>query len=144
MPDASQNRPTGGTYTTTIGGSVESSQIATGTAITQTMTLVPAEVIGEAGVAQLRQALAELRRQVAADAPEEKQAEANQLVDEFEAAVTDGAPDLSTMEYVRNWFARNLPKIAGTVTEIIVHPLVGRLVEAAGDVLVGEFRQRFG
>ena len=33
---------------------------------------------------------------------------------------------------------------AGAVTGIIVHPIVGRLVEAAGDAAVAEFRQRFG
>jgi len=141
MPD---EKPAGESYTTTILGSVGSSQIATGKQISQTMTVVPSEVIGEDGLAQLKEAIASLRGQVTADAPEEKQAEASELVDELETAVTTGTPDLSTMDYVRNWFTRNVPKIAGAVTALIIHPLVGQLVAAGGDALVAEFKQRFG
>ena len=65
-------------------------------------------------------------------------------VDELEQAITEEKPDLSTMEYVKNWFVRNLPGLAGTVTSVVVHPIVGKLVEAGGDALVGEFRRRFG
>ena len=48
------------------------------------------------------------------------------------------------MEYVRNWFVKNLHGLAGVVTSVIVHPIVGKLVEASGDALVGEFCRRFG
>lgn len=144
MTDMPEDKPAGEIYTTTIHGSVDSSQIAIGKEITQTMTIIPSEVIGENGLAQLNAAIATLRDHVAADTPQEKQSEASELVDELEQAITAGTPDLSTMEYVRNWFARNVPKLAGAVTAIIIHPLVGRLVEAAGDALVSEFQQRFG
>ena len=30
------------------------------------------------------------------------------------------------------------------VTSVVVYPIVGKLVEAGGDALVGEFRRRFG
>ena len=63
---------------------------------------------------------------------------------ELEEAVTAKKPDLTTMEYVKRWFARNLPELAGAVTGVIIHPIVGKLVEAAGDGLAAEFRRRFG
>ncbi|MEU6033004.1 hypothetical protein ABZ825_39460 [Streptomyces tauricus] len=53
-------------------------------------------------------------------------------------------PDLSTMEYVRRWFTHNLPALAGAVTSLVIHPVVGHLVEAAGGTLAEEFRHRFG
>jgi hypothetical protein len=48
------------------------------------------------------------------------------------------------MEYVRQWFGRNLPKLAGVVGSVVVHPIVGALVQAAGETLAAEFRMRFG
>jgi hypothetical protein len=47
------------------------------------------------------------------------------------------------MEYVKVWFGKNLPGLAGAVTGLIVNPVVGKLVEVAGDVLAAEFRRRF-
>jgi hypothetical protein len=48
------------------------------------------------------------------------------------------------MEYVRNWFVKNLPSVAGSVVSLIVHPLVGKLVEVGGDAMATTFRKRFG
>jgi len=55
-----------------------------------------------------------------------------------------GEPDLTTMEYVKKWFVKNLPALAGSVTSLVVHPVVGKLVTAAGDAAVAEFNRRFG
>ncbi len=63
---------------------------------------------------------------------------------ELESAVITAEPDLTTMEYLRNWFVKRLPSIAGAVTDVIVNPIVGKLVGAAGDSLAAEFRRRFG
>jgi len=65
-------------------------------------------------------------------------------VQELEEAVTAEKPDLTTMEYVKQWFVKNLPGLAGAVTGVVVNPIVGKLVEAAGDALAAEFRRRFG
>ena len=51
---------------------------------------------------------------------------------------------MTTMEYVKRWFVKNLPGLAEAVTGVVVHPIVGKLVEAAGDALAAEFRRRFG
>ena len=77
-------------------------------------------------------------------APPEKKDAALERVDELEEAITAQEPDLPTMEYVKRWFVRNLPDLAGAVTSVVVHPIVGKLVEAAGDALAAEFRRRFG
>jgi hypothetical protein len=100
--------------------------------------------VSSAELAELRQTLTDLRAQVAAHGSADKQTAALTHVDELEAAITATEPDLDTMGYIKRWFTLNLPQLAGAVTGIIVHPIVGKLVEAAGDALAAEFRHRFG
>ena len=92
---------------------------------------------------ELRQLLAQLRSKVESETPADKKNAALERVNELEQAVTEKKPDLSTMEYVRNWFVKNAPGVAGAVVSVVVHPIVGRLVEAAGDVLTADFKKRF-
>jgi len=128
----------------TISGDV-SGQVAVGKGIAQVQTAGAARPeVTEEDLAELRRMLAELREKVAAEAPPEKRDAALERVGELEEAVTAGEPDLTTMEYVKKWFARNLPGLAGAVVSVVVHPIVGKLVEAAGDALAAEFRRRFG
>ncbi|MEU6394269.1 hypothetical protein [Streptomyces sp. NPDC046939] len=96
--------------------------------------------VTERELAELRAEFARVRAALPADAPER----AGELLDELEESATALEPDLSTMEYVRRWFGRHLPSLAGAVTALVVHPIVGRLVEAAGGTLADEFRRRFG
>jgi hypothetical protein len=56
--------------------------------------------------------------------------------------VTAKEPDLTTVQYVKQWFVKKLPALAGIVTGVLVHPAVGRLVAAAGDFVADEFRRR--
>lgn len=79
-----------------------------------------------------------------AEAPPEQRDAALERVDELQDAVIAQVPDLTTIAYVQRWFTRNLPKLAGAITGLIVHPLVGRVVESAGDLVAAEFRDRFG
>jgi uncharacterized membrane protein len=128
----------------TISGGV-SGQVAVGEHIAQTQAVgAVGSVLTETDRAELRQLLADLKAQVAAEAPPDKKDAAIERVDELEAAVTAEEPDLSTMEYVRNWFAKNVPKLAGAVTGVVIHPIVGKAVEAAGELVSAEFRRRFG
>ena len=128
----------------TISGPV-TGQAAIGKDIQQTYTTgaTPPQVTAE-DLAALRQALAALKAQVAAEAPPDKKDAALERVDELEAAVTASEPDLSTMEYVKGWFIRNAPQVAGAVTGVVVNPIVGKVVEAAGEGLAAKFRRRFG
>src|SRR5438552_11734499 len=85
----------------------------------------------------LRRSFDALRALVEAQAPVDQKDDALGRTDELQKAVMAGKPDLTTMEYVRGWFSRNLPKLAGAVAAIFVHPVVGKLVEAAGEVVAG-------
>jgi len=126
------------------GGHV-SGQVAVGNGITQVQTTAaPRPEVTEAELAELRQALADLKAQVAAQAPPEQRDAALERVDELASAITADEPDLTTMEYVKRWFASHLPALAGAVTGVVVHPVVGKLVEVAGDAVAAEFRRRLG
>jgi hypothetical protein len=126
----------------TIKGNV-SGQIGIGNNISQSQTEIH-NVATAADLNDLRQALHDLRAKVEAEAPAEKKAAALERVQELEQAITEKEPDLSTMEYVKNWFGKNIPTLAGAIASIVVHPIVGKLVEAGGDLLVEDFQHRFG
>lgn len=127
----------------TITGDV-SGQVAVGKDIVQQQTADVRPQVTEADIAAIRQMLDDLRAQVAAQAPDEKKDAALERVDELEEAITAEEPDLTTMEYVKKWFAKHLPQLAGAVTSVVVNPIVGKVVEAAGEVAANEFRRRFG
>ena len=127
-----------------ISGDV-SGQLAIGKNIAQAQSVgVTRTPLTDAELAQLRQLLTDLKAQVEAGAPPDKKDAAVERVNELEAAVTAKKPDLTTMEYVRNWFGRNAPKLAGAVTAVLINPLVGKAVEAGGELVSDEFRRRFG
>jgi hypothetical protein len=88
--------------------------------------------------------LVTLREQIEASAPPAKKEAALELIKELEEAITAEEPDLITMEYVKNWFVKKLPELAGSVTSAIVHPIVGKRVAAAGTALAADFQNRFG
>ena len=75
-----------------------------------------------------------------ADVPAAERVAALGRVTELEQATLAGEPDVTTMRTVGRWFRTNLPKLAGSVTGVLVHPIVGKLVGAAGDALVAELR----
>lgn len=124
-----------------VGGDL-SGQVAVGRQIQQ-QQVVSAEPVTPEELAALQERFRQLEQLVADSAPPETRDAALERVGELEAAITAEEPDLSTMEYVRNWFTRNLPKLAGAVTGLVVNPIVGKLVGAAGEALAGEFRRRF-
>lgn len=135
-----QSKPKDG-ISVNIKGDV-SGQIVVGKNNTVTKTIQNASVT-QAELDDFRRLLGELRNQVQAEVPVEKKDAALERVDELEQAVLEKKPDLSTMEYVKNWFGKHLPGLAGTVVGIFVHPVVGKLVEAAGDAVADEFKKRF-
>ena len=120
-----------------------SGQVAVGQNINQSRSEIQRPVTSDE-VQQLRQMLDQLKKRVDAEAPAEKKQAALERVDELEQAMTEKKPDLSTMEYVKNWFGKNVPGLAGAVVSVVVHPIVGKLVEAAGGLLTADFRKRFG
>jgi hypothetical protein len=129
---------TGDTISAQITGAV-SGQVAVGKRIAQQQTPGAADVTPDE-LAQLRQAFADLRADVAAQAPPERQAAAVERVEELEQAVLAEEPDMTTIAYVGRWFKTNLPGLAGAITGIVVHPVVGRIVGAAGNAIAAELR----
>ena len=128
----------------TLSGSV-SGQVAIGSGIHQVNVIGrTGPQVTQADLDELHHALAKVKAQLESAAAPEKKDAALERMDELEGAITAEKPDLTTMEYVKRWFARNLPELAGAVTGVIIHPIVGKLVEAAGDGLAAEFRRRFG
>ena len=129
---------------TTVHGTVSNvsgGQVAIGGTVSQTSTSVSAQGPSEADLTALLEQFAALRKEVLAD-PETPDTAAEKL-DELETAVTAETPELSTMEYVRDWVVKNAPKFAGAVTALVVNPIVGALVGAAGEALATEFKRRF-
>jgi hypothetical protein len=130
-----------------IGGSVqEGGQVGVGRDISQSYrrTHNAAPTVSEADLAELRRMVEAVKAQIVTEAPHDQQAAALARVDELQEAVVADEPDLTTLQYVQKWFGKNLPKLAGTVTGLIIHPVVGKIVEAAGDLAASQFRQLFG
>lgn len=92
-------------------------------------------------LAILQQLIADLKTQVATEAPPEKQASATERVEELEKAIVSKKPNVNTIKYVKDWFAENLPKLAGTVSSVVVNPIVGKVVEAAGVMVADKFKK---
>ncbi len=119
-------------------------QVAIGQNIHQAQSLrASALALTEAELKILSELIAGLKQQVSTQAPPDKKEPALEKVSELEQAINAKKPDISTMESVRNWFVKNIPGIAGAVTGVVVNPIVGKLVEAAGETIADEFKRRF-
>lgn len=128
----------GDTISANITGNISGGQVAVGKHIAQNQTVGTAAVTTEE-LAQLRTAFSELATQVQAQAPPQRRAAAVERVAELEQALLADEPDITTVQYIGRWFRSNLPQLAGAVVSIVVNPIVGKLVGAAGDALVAEF-----
>ncbi len=120
-----------GTFTGNVTG-----QVAVGKNISQTHQVAAAEPVTDAERQELRQLFEQLRAQLAVQAPPEQKDSAIERLDELEEAVEGEEPDLNTMAYVKRWFLKKLPTFAGLVTGVLVNPVVGKLVQSAGDSAV--------
>jgi hypothetical protein len=129
---------------TRVGGDV-TGQVAIGRDIfleyhsTQTTVEVTSEDREE-----VRALLETLRRRVLDEVEDDDQPAALERVAELEKAVVAEQPKISTMEYVKDWFLDNVPRLGGAVTSLILSPVVGKIVEAGGEVVSAEFKRRFG
>ena len=133
----------GDTITVTT-GDVSGGQVAGGKDIHMIQHIgVAAGGLTPADREELSRLIADLKARVIAEAPAEKQAAALERVGELEETVAAEQPELSTLEYVRNWFVKNVPTLAGAVVSVVVNPIVGKVVAAAGDTLAADWRRRF-
>ncbi len=135
-----EKRP-GDSISATIGDVSEGSQVAVGKDITQTQAR---PVVTAEDRAQLQQLFDELRTRIEQEVVEGDKEKALERVDELNQAVTAKEPDLTTMEYVKNWFGKNVPSVASSILEFFSQPVVAKFVAAGGKALAATFRERFG
>lgn len=126
----------------TITGDV-SGQVAVGDQNVQRQTVVEARLSPEEAE-ELRGLFAALREVVVAEAPPEEQDAALEHVEELEEALTAETPDLSALERAKRWLGEKLPAAGKAVGNLLRHPVVAKLVGAAGEALTVEFRRRLG
>ena len=120
-------------------------QFAIGNKITQTQSVQNVHAqITQADLQELHTLIADLKQKVTSTASPEFKDKALERASELEEAITAQKPDLTTMEYVRNWFVKYLPQLAGAVSAVVVHPIVGKLVEVSGEAIATEFKHKFG
>ena len=129
-------------YNISVNGNVSGQIVAGSHNAVSRVEASPTGHITERDLAELEAAFAEVRTLIRAEALAEAESAEEQLT-LLENATLSSQPDLNTMDSVRQWFARYLPKLAGAVSSLFVHPVVGRLVEHAGDTIAAEFRRRF-
>lgn len=126
----------------TIRGDV-SGQVAIGKGIRQVQSRgAPAGEVSEEERAQVRALFEQLKQKVAAEAPAAEKEPALRRVEEVEETLTSKEPDPTTIELVKRWFVKHVPQLAGAVVSLVVHPLVGKLAEAAASGLSEEIRRR--
>jgi hypothetical protein len=76
-----------------------------------------------------------LKAKIEQDVAAAEKERALERVDELREAVTAKEPDLTTVDYVKNWFGKNVPSVSSSVVDLIVHPLVAKFVAAGGKAL---------
>ena len=121
-----------------------SGQVAVGKDIDQTQRVGAPAGLTDDERAALQRLFADFHARVAAEAPPEQQQAAVERAQELEDALTADEPDLTTARYVKGWFLKKLPGLAGIVTGVLVNPLVGKLVQSAGDAAVAQLGRVVG
>jgi hypothetical protein len=123
-----------------IGGNA-SGQIAVGNRITQSSIQIERGEVTESDLTELRILLDELRDRVAAEAAPDHRTGAVERVDELTEAITAEQPDIGTVRYVLKWFRTKVGPLASVVRDLILNPLVAKVVGAAGDVAAEDFER---
>jgi hypothetical protein len=118
-------------------GDVSHSQVVIGdyNTVTQKLGLSPEEA------AKLRGVFEEFRSSVEEEAPPERRGEAVAQAEELERAVVNERPDAGRVRRVLRWFRDNAPQLAGTVVSVVINPLVGKVVEGAGEAIADQFKE---
>ena len=75
------------------------------------------------------------------EAPPERRDEAVAQAEELERAAVSERPDVGRVRNVLRWFRDNAPQLAGAVVSVVVNPLVGKVVEGAGEAIADQFKQ---
>jgi hypothetical protein len=117
--------------------------VAVGKNINQVQQVGSGNQVTEADLKQVQQLFAELKQQIELSAPPEKKDAALERVTELHEEITSQKPALSTFEYLRIWFLKNVPSLAGAVASVVLNPIVGKVVEAAGTIAANQLKNLF-
>ena len=85
----------------------------------------------------------QLRDRITSDVPPAQRDEALRQVAQLQSAILP-QPKVGRMQEVRDWFVKHLPSMLGALTSIFVNPIVGKIVQAAGEMTADAFHKRFG
>ena len=61
--------------------------------------------------------------------------------EELERAVVGERPDVGRVRTVLRWFRDDAPQLAGAAVSVVVNPLVGKVVEGAGEAIADQFKE---
>jgi hypothetical protein len=133
----------GDRITANIEGTIDG-QVAVGKVISQTQSTATPGKLDPQALSILEELCRDLKVQARRRLPASTQRPATDRIDELHEAITAQKPDLTTMEYVKGWFAKHAPALSNSVVSLIFHPIVSKVMESAGEALAQDFRHRFG
>jgi hypothetical protein len=99
--------------------------------------------VSAAMLAELQPLFTNLKMRAKIQAPAEIRDVALVQLDSLAEAIAEPTPNLDKMASARSWFHQNLPIMAEKLKSFFSHPVVLKIIEAAGEGLVAEFRRRF-
>jgi hypothetical protein len=118
-------------------------QVAVGKDIHQVEQIGSGNQISPQDLQEVQQLFAGLKQHIAQNAPADKKDAALERVGELQEEVTSRKPSASTFEYLGSWFVKNVPSLAGAVTSVVINPIVGKVVEAAGTIAADQLKRYF-
>jgi hypothetical protein len=121
-------------------------QVAIGKRIDQTIAQAPTALTAAERL-ELERLMAELKGKLASlDIPETKKLLGLEFVGQLEEELTrtEEPPDASTIKVAGDWLLKNIPALTGTLASLFVNPIVGKVVEAAGDLAAKWVKERLG
>lgn len=131
----SDDAPSPGKYSIQM-GDVSRSQVVIGdyNTVSQTVGLTPRET------EELRSLFGDLRGTVTARIEADQRDEALAQAAELEGAIVTEKPDPGRARKALSWFRDNAPQLVGAVVSVVVNPLVGKVLEGAGQAVAEQFR----
>jgi hypothetical protein len=134
--DGDDKRPPPGRFNVRF-GDVSQSQVVMGdhNTVSQHVGLTAAEL------AELQAVFSGLKATVESDAPPGLRDVALSQAGELQRSITGPQPDPRRVRDVLRWFRDHVPQLVGAVVSVVVHPLVGKAVEGAGEAVAAQFRE---
>jgi hypothetical protein len=112
--------------------------------VRQTLTV---SGLNPAELGQVKRKLTALEKKLdALELPAETKAEAKQKVAELkqELTATDRKPQGSKIVSAGKWLLQKIPALAGTLASVLISPVVGKVVGAAGELAADWVKDHFG